>query len=766
MKKLLFIILSLTMIVTTTIVGNDIVRALETNQLQNVSNFSELTVINPVSNCYHVVGDNVTDGDGGPKFAFDNVAGSHWHTNYQSGNSDTNKYVTNFTNTTLNTIPSFKDLKDSRIYIGGSFNEVSSVSRFTYKSRINGNNVDGFEQWALFTTTSEQPTDEDFVLTATGKFTLNKGYEHVFDLKNPVNVRHFRLVAISFPTGRQVTASEIKFYSEANLNCKYYYDFDNVDGTIVKDMMGNRDGHLVGSATVAPGMNGNALSVTTPLEGMTFNELSDLGANWTISYWVKTTSDFNQKICELMDINQKCAFSLKMDTNRDSGFRVGTGSGDVLTLAFGFIKDNWYHITWTQSETSGITLYVNGNKIKTNSWTVDNAYTTPFEIIGGVGFTGLIDELKAYNYVLNNKQIQENMKYLSYKENNLAYGKTAVGLYEGGENDGQSAINGQHAASKATDGKHGVPGEHADIYTNNDVNVKSYLQVDLGAVYELSSMKLYRFYGDANKDRAYRNTVIVVSPDGNFDRENGNWSVVYNQDTTNRFGFGVGSDTTYNETADGKDIEFVSAPGRYVRVYAAGSNKNSNSHVVELQVFGSSEKVVYGREDNGMLRESDYDNSYKVTTYGNGTYTKYVDPTVLSVKAQTELVSDGAKVNARFVSTVPSKNLDDLKFKVEVLDENLNATRTAFTTTNKAYKQIASTDESAVYFNKPAETFKISASQYFFVCKLNNIPTSDTNLKIRVTPYWLPVGAEKTNENYVEGLSRTFTVGELLANAN
>ena len=45
------------------------------------------------------------------------------------------------------------------------------------------------------------------------------------------------------------------------------------------------------------------------------------------------------------------------------------------------------------------------------------------------------------------------------------------------------------------------------------INVKSYLQVDLGAVYELSSMKLYRFYGDANKDRAYRNTVIVVSPD-------------------------------------------------------------------------------------------------------------------------------------------------------------------------------------------------------------------------------------------------------------
>ena len=223
MKKILFLLLSLSMIVASTIIGNDIVRALETNRLDSVSNFRELAVINPVSNSYHVVGDDVTEGDGGPKFAFDNVSGTHWHTNYQSGNSDTNKPVTTFTNTTLDTIPSFKDLKDSRIYIGGSFNEESMVSRFTYKSRNNGNNVDGFEQWALFTTTSEQPTDDDFVLTATGTFALNKGYEHVFDLKEAVNVKHFRLVAISFPNGRQVTAS-----------------FSNADGAVSLTVVGRK----------------------------------------------------------------------------------------------------------------------------------------------------------------------------------------------------------------------------------------------------------------------------------------------------------------------------------------------------------------------------------------------------------------------------------------------------------------------------------------------------------------------------------------------
>ena len=188
-----------------------------------------------------------------------------------------------------------------------------------------------------------------------------------------------------------------------------YYSFDNVDGTTVKDEWGTRNGTLQGSASTAKGKDGNALYVTTPLEGMTFANVHGLGKTWTIGYWVNTTSTLDKKICELMDADQKYAFSMKMDTNRDSGFRVGQGSGDVLTFKYDYAKDNWYYVTWTQDTTTGLTMYVNGVKVSSNLWTASRDVNAPIDIIGGVGFTGYIDELKVYNCVLTEQEIAASM---------------------------------------------------------------------------------------------------------------------------------------------------------------------------------------------------------------------------------------------------------------------------------------------------------------------------------------------------------------------
>ncbi len=188
-----------------------------------------------------------------------------------------------------------------------------------------------------------------------------------------------------------------------------YYSFDDVSGTTVKDSWGTRNGKLQGSAAIEKGKGGNALYVTTPLEGMKLEGSSGLGKTWTISYWVKATTDFDKKICELMDSTQSYAFSMKMDTSRESGFRVGTGSGDVLTIKYGFAKDNWYHMTWTQDTTDGISMYVNGVKVASNNWTASRNIKAPIDIIGGVGFTGYIDEVKVYNCVLTAEEIQAGM---------------------------------------------------------------------------------------------------------------------------------------------------------------------------------------------------------------------------------------------------------------------------------------------------------------------------------------------------------------------
>ncbi len=198
-----------------------------------------------------------------------------------------------------------------------------------------------------------------------------------------------------------------------------YYSFDNVDGTTLKDSWGSRDGVISGS--IAEGKDGNALSVTEAGKGATLNGASGLGDAWTISYWVNTTADFTGEISTLEDAEQKYSFSMKMAADRASGFRVGDGSGDVLTLSYNFAPNTWYNLTWTQDKTAGLTLYVNGQKAADNNWTASHAIKAPIDVIGGTGFTGLIDEVKVYNAVLTEAEIAASMlvKGITLSESNL-----------------------------------------------------------------------------------------------------------------------------------------------------------------------------------------------------------------------------------------------------------------------------------------------------------------------------------------------------------
>ncbi len=84
----------------------------------------------------------------------------------------------------------------------------------------------------------------------------------------------------------------------------------------------------------------------------TAGDLND--KDWTISYWVKTTSEFNKEISVLEDSTKAFSFSLKMAADRVSGFRVGNNGGDVLSYQYDFEKDKWYHITWVQDKDQGL----------------------------------------------------------------------------------------------------------------------------------------------------------------------------------------------------------------------------------------------------------------------------------------------------------------------------------------------------------------------------------------------------------------------------
>ena len=206
-----------------------------------------------------------------------------------------------------------------------------------------------------------------------------------------------------------------------------YYSFDDITGTIVKDEWGNRDGQLLGST--AKGKQGNALSVTEALNGVTVGGENTLSGDWTVGYWVKTTSTFDKEISVLEDATKKYSFSMKMASNRDSGFRVGDGNGDVLTMSYPFEKDTWYHMTWTRdADAKQTTLYVNGELVVRNTWDkMPSSIHAPYDVIGGTGFTGFIDEVKVYNTVLTEAEIAASMQV---KGINLAANAVKINLGE------------------------------------------------------------------------------------------------------------------------------------------------------------------------------------------------------------------------------------------------------------------------------------------------------------------------------------------------
>ena len=78
-------------------------------------------------------------------------------------------------------------------------------------------------------------------------------------------------------------------------------------------------------------------------------------------------------------------------------------------------------------------MYVNGRLVKNNVWTKTHKTLAPIDIIGGTGFTGLIDEVKVYNRVLTeaeiNKALLTKKNFYNYEEN-ASYRSCSIRCYE------------------------------------------------------------------------------------------------------------------------------------------------------------------------------------------------------------------------------------------------------------------------------------------------------------------------------------------------
>ena len=112
-------------------------------------------------------------------------------------------------------------------------------------------------------------------------------------------------------------------------------------------------------------------------------------------------------------------------------------------------------------------------------------------------------------------------------------------------------------------------------------------QLNLGAACNLSDIKVWHYFGDTRK---YHDVIVMVSNDPNFG--SGNYTIVYNNDTNNSAGFGIGTNSEYAESSTGLDIPFTAVNAQYIRLYSNGSTANNYNHYGEVEVYAGAATVA------------------------------------------------------------------------------------------------------------------------------------------------------------------------------
>ena len=108
-----------------------------------------------------------------------------------------------------------------------------------------------------------------------------------------------------------------------------------------------------------------------------------------------------------------------------------------------------------------------------------------------------------------------------------------------------------------------------------------YIQVDLGARYDVSRVRLWHYFLDR---RNYFGVIVQLSSCEHFSED---VTTVFNNDYDNSAGQGHGTDPLYTETPEGLTIDFGPVNTRYVRTWLNGNSSNMFNHWVELQVYGA-----------------------------------------------------------------------------------------------------------------------------------------------------------------------------------
>ena len=107
-----------------------------------------------------------------------------------------------------------------------------------------------------------------------------------------------------------------------------------------------------------------------------------------------------------------------------------------------------------------------------------------------------------------------------------------------------------------------------------------YVQVDLGEVYSIYAVAMWH---DHCYLQIFHDVIVQVADDAEFTK---NVRTLFNNDTDNSSGLGLGTDREYFETRLGKIVDAKGVKARYVRCYTKGSHLSAINAWQEVEVYG------------------------------------------------------------------------------------------------------------------------------------------------------------------------------------
>ncbi len=106
-----------------------------------------------------------------------------------------------------------------------------------------------------------------------------------------------------------------------------------------------------------------------------------------------------------------------------------------------------------------------------------------------------------------------------------------------------------------------------------------WVQVDLGQVFEIHAILMWH---DHRYIQSFRDVILQVSDDPEFKT---GVTTLYNNDTDNSAGLGVGTDREYFELEFGRAVPAKGVKARYVRGYTRGSSLSAVNSWQEIEVY-------------------------------------------------------------------------------------------------------------------------------------------------------------------------------------